>query len=38
MGAWNPISYFSSHEYLSPEDAIVATRRLVTWLDSVLDR
>jgi hypothetical protein len=37
-GVWTPISYFSTREYLSQQDAIVAARRLVTWLDSVLDR
>jgi hypothetical protein len=37
-GAWTPISYFSVREYPSEEDVLVAARRLVPWLASVLDQ
>ena len=35
MGAWTPISYYSSHEYASPDDALIAARRVVPWLGEI---
>jgi hypothetical protein len=36
LGAWTPVSYFSGHEYLTMNDVVAESTRLVPWLSSVL--
>jgi hypothetical protein len=38
MGAWTPVSYFSSHEYSTEGDAVAEAIRLVPWLGPFVDR
>jgi hypothetical protein len=38
MGAWTPVSYFSSREYPTESDAVAEAIRLVSWLGPLLDR
>lgn len=37
MGAWTPVSYYSSREYPTAHTALVAARQAVPWLASLLD-
>ena len=37
MGAWTPVHYFSATEYSTENAAIEGARRLVAWLNAVLD-
>jgi hypothetical protein len=36
-GVWTPTAYFSDHEYASVDEVLLAARRKVGWLGSVLD-
>jgi hypothetical protein len=36
-GAWTPLRYFSTQEYTSVAEALVAARRNVAWLGPFLD-
>src|SRR5204862_8045041 len=38
MGAWTPVSYYSSREYPTADAARAAARQAVPWLSSILDR
>ena len=38
MGAWTPVSYYSSGEYPTAEAARVAAQQAVPWLAGVFDR
>lgn len=37
MGAWTPVSYYSSSRYETEDEAVAAARRSVRWLAEVLD-
>jgi hypothetical protein len=37
MGAWTPITYYSSREFETESDALSAARAVVLWLPAVLD-
>ena len=38
MGAWTPVSYYSSRGYPTVDAARAAARQAVPWLSRVLDR
>ena len=38
MGAWTPVSYYSSRTYETAETALDAARHSVVWLGPALDR
>jgi hypothetical protein len=37
MGAWTPVSYYSTREFEAEADALTAARVAIPWLATVLD-
>jgi hypothetical protein len=37
MGAWTPVAYFSTSNFLTEDDAVAAARDAVPWLARILD-